>query len=422
MTQGARRRVAITGLGCVSALGQGVAANWAAAEQGRGAIHPIDRRFGDDEGLAWAGPAAICGPLDAEALGADLGPRALSNLDPQAAFAVVATHEALAQAGLIGDPVLREDTAVVYGGGAGGEQSLEAGYGRLLHKRAGGVHPLTIPKMMLAATPSHLSMLFGIRGTVFALSSACASGAHAISEAMWMIRSGRCRVAVCGGSEAAITFGSWRGWEALKAMAPDTCRPFSQGRKGMVLGEGAATLILEDWEHAQARGAVILGELLGSGASADAHHLTAPDGEGAARALRLAHADAGVAIGTPALISTHGTGTALNDKTEAAALRAVYGDSLDHSLLIATKSAHGHLIGAGGALELVLGLEALRAGVAPPILNYAGADPECDAPLALLPTPIAYDTVVSSSFAFGGLNAVLIARRDPASYSTANPL
>ena len=410
MTAGGRRRVAITGLGCVSALGQGVAANWSAAVEGRGAIRHIERRFGDDEALAWSGPAAICEPLDAEPLAADLSPRPLANLDPQAAFAVVATHEALAQAGLIGHAVLNERTAVVYGGGSGGNLSVEEGYGRLLHKRAAGVHPLTVPKSMLSATPSHISMLFGIRGTVFALSSACASGAHAISEAMWMIRAGRCDVAICGGSEAAVTFGSWRGWEALKAMAPDTCRPFSADRKGMVLGEGAATLVLEDWEHAVGRGATILGEMLGSGASADAHHLTAPHGQGAERALRLAHEDAGVAIDAPVLISTHGTGTALNDKTEVAALRSVYGAGLDDSLLIATKSAHGHLIGAGGALELVLGLEALRAGVAPPILNWLGVDPECNAPLALEATPIAYDTLISSSFAFGGLNAVLIVK------------
>ncbi|CAN5126776.1 beta-ketoacyl-[acyl-carrier-protein] synthase family protein [soil metagenome] len=411
MSDPGRRRVAITGLGCVSGLGQGLAANWAAAVEARGAIHRIARRFADDEALAWSGPAAICAPLDAQPLTADLGPRALSNLDPQAAFAVTATHEALAQAGLIGHPVLNERTAVVYGGGSGGNLSVEEGYGRLLHKRAGGVHPLTVPKSMLSATPSHISMLFGIRGTVFALSSACASGAHAISEAMWMIRSGRCEAAICGGSEAAVTFGSWRGWEALKAMAPDICRPFSADRKGMVLGEGAATFVLEDWDHATSRGAMILGELLGSGASADAHHLTAPHGQGAVRALWLAHEDAGVEIGAPALISTHGTGTPLNDKTEVAALREVYGERLEESLLIATKSAHGHLIGAGGALELVLGLEALRAGVAPPILNWTGADPECSAPLALEATPIAYDTLVSSSFAFGGLNAVLIARR-----------
>jgi nodulation protein E len=403
--------VAVTGWGCISALGQGVGANWAAAIEGRGGIARIEKRFLDDDGFAWSGPAALCPPPDPAPLLADLGPRPLANLDPHAAFAVVATHEALAQAGLIGHPVLGERTAVVYGSGSGGALAMEEGYGRLLARRGAAVHPLTIPKTMLSAAASHLSMTFGIRGTVFAISSACASGAHAVAEAMWMIRSGRCEAAVCGGTEAAVTFGAWRGWEALKAMAPDTCRPFSRDRQGMVLGEGAATLILEAWDHARARGATILGEILGCGASADAAHLTAPDGEGAARALRLAHADAGVPPGAPVLVSAHGTGTLLNDRTEVQALRAVYGAGLDDGLLIATKSAHGHMIGAGGALELVLGMQALRSGAAPPILNWLGDDPDCAAPLALKPTPIAYDTLVSTSFAFGGLNAVLIARR-----------
>ena len=408
------RRVAITGLGCVSGLGQGLASNWAAAVEGRGAIAQVTRRLLDDEGLEWSGPMAVCPSLDVTPLTDDLGPKPLANLDPQAAFAVVATHEALSQAGLIGHRVLNGATAVVYGGGSGGNLAIEEGYGRLLHRRAASVHPHSIPKTMVSAAVSHISMLFGITGTVFALSSACASAAHAIGEAMWMIRSGRCEAVVCGGVEAPLTLGSWRGWEALKAMAPDTCRPFSADRKGMVLGEGAATLVLESWDHAEARGATILGELLGYGASSDARHLTMPDPAGQERALRLAHADAGVEPGTPVLVSTHGTGTPLNDKAEVQALRAVYGDRLDESLLIATKSAHGHLIGAGGALELVLGLEALRRRTAPPILNWLGPDPECAAPLALAPTPIGFGALVSSSFAFGGLNAVLIARADAA--------
>lgn len=409
-----RRRVAITGLGCVSGLGQGLAPSWAAAVEGRSAISHVTRRFLDDEALEWSGPMAVCPPLDIETLAGDLGPRPLANLDPQAAFAVISTHEALAQAGLIGHPVLKERTAVVYGGGSGGNLTIEEGYGRLLHKRAGSVHPHSVPKIMVSAAASQLSMLFGITGTVFALASACASAAHAVAEAMWMIRVGRCEAAVCGGAEAALTFASWRGWEALKAMAPDTCRPFSADRKGMVLGEGAATLVLESWEHAQARGATVLGELLGSGASSDARHLTMPDVGGQERALRQAHADAGVEEGAPVLISTHGTGTALNDRTEVQSLRAVYGARLEESLLIATKSAHGHLFGGGGALELVLGLEALRRRTALPILNWLRPDPDCAAPLALEAAPIAYDTLVSSSFAFGGLNAVLIARADAA--------
>ena len=412
-----RTRVAITGLGCVSGLGQGLPANWSAAVEGRGAIAQVTRRLLDDDALEWSGPMAVCPPLDVAPLVADLGPKPLNNLDPQAAFAVVATHEALSQAGLIGHAVLSGRTAVVYGGGSGGNLAIEEGYVRILEKRSTAVHPHSIPKIMVSAAVSHISMQFGITGTVFAISSACASAAHAIGEAMWMVRSGRCDAAVCGGTEAALTLASWRGWEALKAMAPDTCRPFSMDRKGMVLGEGAATLVLENWAHAEARGATILGELLGYGASSDAHHLTMPDAAGQERALRQAHEDAGVQIGAPVLVSTHGTGTPLNDKAETQALRATYGERLGESLLIATKSAHGHLIGAGGALELALGLEALRRRTVPPILNWLGPDPDCDAPLALAAAPIVYDTVVSTSFAFGGLNAVLIARAERSALS-----
>ncbi len=299
---------------------------------------------------------------------------------------------------------------MIYGSGAGGVTTLEEGYVRLLHGKRGSVHPTTIPRQMLSAPASELSMRFGIKGPVLALASACSSSAHAIGEGVHRIRAGRSKVVVAGGAEACITYGSWAGWLALKAMAPDTCRPFSIERKGMVLGEGAATLVLEDLEHALARGAPILGEVLGEGATSDAHHITAPSGEGAERALRLAHADAGVSLETPVLYSAHGTGTLLNDRTEAAALRAVYRDALDASLVIATKSAHGHLIGAGGALEFLLGLLALGHGLAPPVLNGIAPDPECPVPVAWAPTPIGFTTLVSASFAFGGLNSVLIGR------------
>ncbi len=320
------------------------------------------------------------------------------------------------EAGLVGPqafahPALAQDTAVIYGSGAGGVTTLEEGYVRLLHGRRGTVHPTAIPRQMLSAPAGELSMRFGIRGPVMALASACASSAHAIGEGLHRIRAGRSKVVVAGGAEACITYGSWAGWQALRAMAPDTCRPFSTERRGMVLGEGAATLVLEDLEHALARGAPLLGEVSGEGATSDAHHITAPSGEGAERAIRLAHADAGVPLDTPVLYSAHGTGTVLNDRTEAAALRAVYGGALDGgSLVIATKSAHGHLIGAGGALEFLVGLLALEHGLAPAVLNAVAPDPECPVPVAWTPTPIALDTLVSASFAFGGLNSVLIGR------------
>lgn len=368
------------------------------------------RAASDDPAHAFEGPAAFVEALDPAPVAARFGPRPFAGHDPMTAFALAATHEALTDAGLADDAATLADAAVIYGSGAGGVSTLEEGYVRLLHRRAGNVHPTTVPRQMLSGPASAVSMAYGIKGPVHALASACASSAHALGEALHRIRSGRSQVVVAGGAEACITFGSWAGWQALRAMAPDTCRPFSIERNGMVLGEGAATLVLESEAHARARGATVYGELAGEGATSDAHHITAPSGEGAVRAIRAAHADAGLPLDAPVLYSAHGTGTVLNDRTEAAALREVYGEALDASVVIATKSAHGHLIGAGGALEFLLGLEALRHGVAPPVLNGLGQDPECDAPIAWRPTAIGCDVLVSASFAFGGLNSVLVGR------------
>ncbi|WP_419826362.1 beta-ketoacyl-[acyl-carrier-protein] synthase family protein [Sphingomonas sp.] len=402
-------RVAVTGLGCVSGLGQGIAETWRRAVAGESAIVPFALPRGEDARAS--GPAAPVHTLDATAMEARFGARAMAQLDPLARFAVVAAHEALEDAGLIGDPVLAERTAILLGCGSGGNATFEAAYRRLYERHQAKVHPQTIPAAMASAPASQLSMLFGVRGPAMVLASACASSAHALGEAMHMIRAGRVEVAVAGGAEACLTLGSWVAWASLGAMAGDTCRPFSAGRQGLVLGEGAAVLVLEAWDRAVARGALIHGELVGYGATSDAAHLTVPDQAGIESAIRAAHRDACLASDAPVLISSHGTGTRLNDATEAAALRAVYGEALRASLVIATKSAHGHLIGGSGALEFVLGLKALATGVAPPILNHLTHDPACDLPLALKPTSIAYEHLVSNSFAFGGLNAVLIGRR-----------
>ena len=404
-------RVAVTGLGAVSALGQGMGTNWAAVAEGRCGIRRLDRPLDDEPAWRMAGPAGFIDTLDTTALQARFGARILAQLDPVAAYSVLASFEALSDAGLIDDPVLDSRTAVLYGCGSGGNASNEVGYHRIYAKHSGGVHPLTIPKGMISAPASHISMVFGIHGPAFVLSSACTSSAHALGEAMHMIRSGRVEAAVAGGAEAGLTLGNWAGWVALRAMASDTCRPFSIGRQGLILGEGACTLVLERWDRAKARGATIYGELVGYGASSDAMHLTAPDAEGMRAAIAAAHGDAHLAPATPVLISSHGTGTVLNDKTETQALKTFYGDALHNDLVIATKSAHAHLIGGSGALEFALGLLALRHGLAPPILNWTGRDKDCALPLALTPTPIDYDVVVSNSFAFGGLNAVLIGRR-----------
>jgi nodulation protein E len=402
-------RVAVTGMGCVSGLGHGVAETWRRAAAGEGAIMPFALPRGEDARAD--GPAAPILTLDTAAVETRFGARALAHLDPLARFAVVAAEEALSDAGLIEDPVLGERTAILLGCGSGGNATFEAAYRRLYERGQNKVHPQTIPGAMASAPASQLSMLFGVRGPAMVLASACASSAHALGEAMHMIRSGRVEVAIAGGAEACLTLGSWVAWASLGAMAADSCRPFSIDRQGLVLGEGAAVLVLEAWDRAVARGADIHGELIGYGATSDAAHLTAPDQAGVEAAIRAAYRDAGLALDAPALISSHGTGTRLNDATEAAALRAVCGNALRESVVVATKSAHGHLIGGSGALEFVLGLKALAAGVAPPILNHLGLDPACDLPLALAPTRHAHKHLVSNSFAFGGLNAVLIGRR-----------
>ncbi|KHK90312.1 beta-ketoacyl-[acyl-carrier-protein] synthase family protein [Novosphingobium malaysiense] len=401
-------RVLVTGLGCVSGLGYGVDSNWQAAREGRSAIRDFPMTAGSGvaarvEGEPTAAPHLST--VEPERL------RRLGRLDRLSAFTLEAGLEAVADAGLDRHPSLADRTAIVIGCGSGGNAVIETAYERLFARDQRKVHPQTIPSSMIAAPAAHLSMLLGIHGTVFTLSSACASSAHALGEAMHMIRAGRADVVLAGGAEACLTRGSFTGWQSLGVLASDTCRPFSRDRCGMVLGEGAAVLVLESESHAIARGARVHGELAGYGTSSDAVHMTAPDVEGIAAAIRAAHHDARVAFDTPALISAHGTGTALNDPAESAALHRVYGTALGRHRVVATKSAHGHMIGATGAIEFVLGLKALTDNAAPPLLNYLGPDPDCDLPLVLEPEAFEPDVLISNSFAFGGLNTVLVGRR-----------
>jgi nodulation protein E len=400
------RTVVITGMGCVSGLGIGADLTWQRISRGEGAIRPFDRP-------PMQGQAAWVEHADVAAAVSRLDLKRLGKLDPLSSFALLSAAEAVAQARLAGHSSLNERTAILLGCGSPGNTTLDAAYERLYAKGMAKLHPQTIPSSMMSAPASHLAMAFGIHGPTMALSSACASSANALGEAMHMIRSGRVDIAIAGGSEACLSYGSWVAWHSLGVVAPDTCRPFSQGRQGLALGEGAAVLVLESEDHAAARGVPILGELAGYGASSDAADMTAPDRDGIEAAIRAAHRDAGVPADAPALISAHGTGTRLNDAVEAAAMRAVHAAGLGRSTVIATKSAHGHLIGGSGALEFLVGLKALAEGMAPPVLNYLGPDPECDLPLALEAQPIAHDILVSNSFAFGGLNAVLIGRKRP---------
>jgi nodulation protein E len=405
------KKVVVTGMGCVSGLGADRASTWTNLISGVTAIRQTRTAAGGQTEIGIECPTAPVVTEALDALRGEFEEKQLAAVEPFSNFGAAATLEALKDAGLRNERQRLAGAAIIYGSASGGNATIEAAYTRAFLQRLPTIHPMSIPRYMTSASVSHLSMLFGIRGHCLAVSSACATSAHAISEAMYFIRSGRGPLVICGGSDASLTFGSLLGWKSLQAMAPDTCRPFSADRKGMVVGEGAATFVLEDEEHARQRGARIYAEISGAASSADARHITQPDAENAAATIAAAMAEAGVEADEPILYSAHGTGTKLNDRSEATALKLAFPGRLDRVRVIATKAAHGHMLGATGAMELLVAIQALIEKMAPPIVNYLGPDPECDVPLVLSPEPIDARVTVSSSFAFGGLNSVLVARK-----------
>jgi nodulation protein E len=332
-------------------------------------------------------------------------------LDRVAQFAVVAAREAVAHAGISFVDGLSEKTATIIGTGVGGQNTQDDNYKRLYREGAKRLHPLTIPKLMVNAPASQVSMHCGLRGPAFAVASACASATHAIGLAFHLVRSGAATCAVTGGADACITFGTMKGWEAMRVMAPDTCRPFSRDRKGLVIGEGAAVVVLESLEHARKRSAAIFGEIVGFGMSSDANDLTSPDEGGMVRAIESALADARLAPEDVQYVNAHGTGTASNDEVETGALKRAFGRQAAKLAISSNKSMLGHALGAAGALELVATLMSLRDAIVPPTINYLGPDPACD--LDYVPNkarPLSMQAALSNSFAFGGLNAVLAVR------------
>jgi nodulation protein E len=341
-------------------------------------------------------------------------PRELAMLDRFAQFALAACAEAVRSSGLSFDAALAARTSVVMGTSGGGQASIDEGFVELYRKGNSRVHPLTIPKTMSNAGTSHITMKYGLTGPSWAVSTACASSTHAIGQAFWMVRSGLADAAVAGGSEAPLNPGFWRAWEAMRVMAFDTCRPFSRDRKGMILGEGGAVLILEPLDRAIARGATVLAEICGFGMSADAHHLTQPSSAGAAAAMRMALEDAGLHPHEIGYVNAHGTGTPANDAAESRALALALGEHGRSVPVSSTKSVHGHVLGAAGALEAFATVMALQRHEIPPTANFTERDPDCDVNVIVTPTQAPdLRAALSNSFAFGGLNAVL-AFRDPA--------
>jgi len=400
------RRVVVTGLGVVSALGTGREAHLQGLREGRSGIAEI----------TLIDPERLMIRIAAEAKqfrGEDHFDRQqLVLFDRVTAMAMFSAREAVTQSGIAFDEELGLRTATIIGTAMGGLHTLDDNYRAVYAEMKNRVHPLIVPRLMANAPVSQITMKYGLMGAAWSVSTACSSSNHAIAQAFQLVRSGVADAAVTGGTESVLCFGGIKAWEGLRVMSPNGCRPFSKNRNGMVLGEGAAILILEELERAQHRGAPILGEIVGAGMTADAGDIVAPAVDGAARAMRLALADAAMAPGEVDYINAHGTATTMNDRTEAAAIHLVLGEQAGAVLVSSTKSMHGHCIGAAGALEAAATLMALGEGVVPPTINHDQPDPEIGldvVPNVAREAPVT--AALSNSFAFGGLNAVLAFRK-----------
>lgn len=402
-------RVAVTGFGAVCALGNSVPDITEALRAGKSGI----RLVAADPVSA---PVAGGFPL-LESAYVDLSTSDKALFDPVTRYAMHAAREALDQCGLLQDQSLRQRTAVYLGTAMGGAHSTEEAH-RDVWYHGTRPKPLTVLSAMANAPAAHLSIRFGLTGPSFTYSIACASSAVAIGEAFRAVRDGRIDCALAGGAEACMTPVVVRSWQSMRILAnvdsrapAEACKPFSRDRSGLVLGEGAAMLVLERLHGAMARGAPVLCELLGFGCTSDASHICIPSSVGQSAAMIAALDDACLAKGEIGYISAHGTGTRLGDIAETQAIRQVFGDHASSLAVSATKSAHGHLLGAAGALELVATIAALRARFLPATLHLRQADPECD--LDYVPNEprgdVRVHTFMSNSFAFGGSNAVVIA-------------
>jgi nodulation protein E len=399
-------RVVITGAGTINALGQTVPETLAAMREGRCGIGELE--FRDVERLA----IRIGGQVrDFDAQGR-FNRQQLSLYDRFTQFTLIAAKQAIEQSGLVFSGDLAARSGVVLGTAGGGVSTWDDNYRSVYEDGKNRVHPFVVPKLMNNAAASHVSMEYNLKGPSFTVSTACASSNHAMAQAFAMVRSGMAPAMVTGGSESMLCFGGVKAWEGLRVMSKDACRPFSLGRSGMVQGEGAGIFVFEAFEHARARGAEILCEVIGFAMSSDASDIVMPSKQGAARAMANALADAGVARDQVGYINAHGTGTAANDKTECAAVADVFGAHADRLMISSTKSMHGHLIGGTGAVELLACIMALRDGIIAPTIGYEEPDPECA--LDVVPNEAReahVEVAITNAFAFGGMNAVLVLRK-----------
>ncbi len=396
------KRVVISGAGTINSLGHSVPDTLEAMREGRCGISDLE--FRDVDRLAIKIGGQVRG-FEAEGR---FNRQQMSLYDRFTQFTLTAAKEAIDQSGIQFHGELAARSGVVLGTAGGGVSTWDDNYRSVYEDGKNRVHPFVVPKLMNNAAASHVSMEHNLKGPSFTVSTACASSNHAMAQAFQMVRSGAAPAMITGGSESMLCFGGVKAWEGLRVMSKDACRPFSANRNGMVQGEGAGVFVFEEYEHARARGADILCEVVGFAMSSDASDIVMPSKQGAARAMAGALADAKLNASDVCYINAHGTGTAANDKTECAAVADVFGPHADDLMISSTKSMHGHLIGGTGAVELLACIMALRDGVIAPTIGYEEPDPECA--LDVVPNvarEAKVDVALSNAFAFGGLNAVL---------------
>jgi len=396
------RRVVITGTGIISAIGNNTHDFWKNLVACNSGIEPFDSV---DPALMRFKNGAEVKKFDASTL---IEKSDLDLMDRFAQFSVVAAKEAVKQSGIIFNEENGYRSAVICGTSIGGVHAQEQTYIDLYRENKSRVHPLSIPKTMPNGAASNVSMQMGITGPVYTISTACASSNHAIGNAFWLIRNGLCDQALAGGSETPFTYTFLKAWEAIRVVSPDTCRPFSKTRQGMILGEGSGMILLETLENAKKRGAEILAEIVGFGMSSDASHITKPDQKGAERAMKLAMEDAKMNVEQVGYINAHGTGTLVNDTMEVAAIKNVFGNHANQLPISSTKSMHGHALGATSSLEAIATIMALKNGILPPTANFEEVDETCNIDVIANASRIkSIKYALSNAFAFGGLNAVL---------------
>ncbi len=413
------RRVVVTGTGLITSLGTGTEKNWQALLAGKSGIGPITRFSAEKMDTRFAGEVKDFDPEEF------IEKKEARRMDLFCQYAVAATEMAMRESGLpVGSDkpngYAQERVGVIVGSGIGGLQSLEETHKKALEKGFDRVSPFFIIQMIINMAPGLITMRYGAKGPNWSPVSACSTSAHAIGEAWKSIRIGETDAVIAGGAEAAITPLGISGFSVMKALSTRNddpqraSRPFDKDRDGFVMGEGAGIVVLEELEHAKKRGANILAELVGYGANSDAHHVTAPapEGEGAARCMRLALESAGMSPDEVGYINAHGTSTPYNDANETKAIKTVFGEHAKKLMVSSTKSMTGHMLGAAGGAEAVVSVLALARGVVPPTINYTTPDPECD--LDYVPNQareVRVNAAMSNSFGFGGTNAVLLFKR-----------